>query len=73
VLAEPGLELGLEPGAVVTELGELDEVLQLEVVDVVDQGASGPIDWGAPLLQRGYRRPLTAMPGVGFEPTLDRF
>jgi hypothetical protein len=42
VLVEPGLELGLEARAAVTELGELDEVLQLEVVDVVDQGASGP-------------------------------
>ena len=49
----------LEPRAAVTELGELDEVLQLEVVDVVDQGASGPTDWGAPLLLRGYRRVRT--------------
>jgi hypothetical protein len=56
VLVEPGLELGLEPGAAVTELGELDEVLQLEVVDVVDQGASSPTDWGAPPPERGYRR-----------------
>jgi len=50
VLVEPARERGLEPGAVVTELGELDEVLKLEVVDVVDQGAWGPTDWGAPPL-----------------------
>ena len=37
VLLQPVRDLGLEVGAVVAELGELDEVLQLEVVDVVDQ------------------------------------
>src|SRR4051795_4399608 len=56
VLVQPRLELGLEPRAGVTELRELHEVLQLEVVDVLDQGASGPIDWGALLSMRGYRR-----------------
>ncbi len=37
VLMQPVRDLGLEVRAVVAELGELDEVLQLEVVDVVDQ------------------------------------
>ena len=37
VLVEPAGDLGLEVGAVVAELRELDEVLELEVVDVVDQ------------------------------------
>jgi hypothetical protein len=50
VLVEPRLDALLQARARITELGELDEVLQLQVVDVVDQ-----------------------MPGVGFEPTLDRF
>jgi hypothetical protein len=39
VLVEPGLDALLEARARITELGELDEVLELEVVDVVDQGA----------------------------------
>jgi hypothetical protein len=43
VLVEPGLDLLLEARAGVAELGELDEVLELEVVDVIDQGAGGPI------------------------------
>ena len=64
VLVEPGLELGLEPGAAVTELGELDEVLQLEVVDVVDQGARAP-PTGALLSEEGVSAP---MPGAGLEP-----
>jgi hypothetical protein len=33
---EPGLELGLELGAAVTQLGELDEVLELQVAYLVD-------------------------------------
>jgi len=42
VLVEPALQLLLEPRTRVAELGQLDEVLELEVVDVVDQGATGP-------------------------------
>jgi hypothetical protein len=37
VRVQPVLEPALQAGAVVTELGELDEVLELQVVDVVDQ------------------------------------
>ena len=37
VLSQPARHLGLEVGTGVAELGELDEVLELEVVDVVDQ------------------------------------
>jgi hypothetical protein len=40
VLVEPGLDLLLEARTRIAELRELDEVLQLEVVDVVDQGTS---------------------------------
>jgi len=39
VLVEPSLDLLLEARTRVAELGELDEVLELEVVDVVDQGS----------------------------------
>jgi hypothetical protein len=39
VLVQPRLDLRLQARAGVTELGELDEVLELEVVDVIDQGA----------------------------------
>jgi hypothetical protein len=38
VLLEPALDRALDVGASVAELGELDEVLELEVVDVVDRG-----------------------------------
>jgi hypothetical protein len=37
VLAQPAGELTLEAGAAVAELGQLDQVLELQVVDVVDQ------------------------------------
>jgi hypothetical protein len=37
VLAQPALDRRLQLAAAVPELGELDQVLQLEVVDVVDQ------------------------------------
>jgi hypothetical protein len=43
VLVEPGLNALLQARARVAELGQLDEVLELEVVDVIDQGAGGPI------------------------------
>jgi hypothetical protein len=36
VLGQPALDLVLERGAAIAELGELDQVLQLQVVDVVD-------------------------------------
>jgi hypothetical protein len=36
VAGQPGLELGLEPGAPVAELGELDEMLELQVAYLVD-------------------------------------
>jgi hypothetical protein len=38
VLVQPALDLPLERGAAVGQLGELDQVLELEVVDVVDRG-----------------------------------
>jgi uncharacterized protein (DUF427 family) len=37
VLVQPVGEAALEAGAAVAELGELDQVLELEVVDVIDQ------------------------------------
>jgi hypothetical protein len=49
VLGQPRLDALLQARAGVAELRELDEVLELEVVDVVDQGArdgrplSGPL------------------------------
>jgi hypothetical protein len=39
VLLQPRLDALLEPRAGIAELGELDEVLELEVVYVVDQSA----------------------------------
>jgi hypothetical protein len=38
VLVQPVGDVALEAGAAVAQLGQLDEVLQLEVVDVIDQG-----------------------------------
>jgi hypothetical protein len=49
VLVEPGLDALLDVSARVAQLGQLDEVLELQVVDVIDQGATAPT--GAPLLQ----------------------
>jgi hypothetical protein len=40
VLGEPALDVGLELRARVAELRELDEILELEVVDVIDQGVA---------------------------------
>jgi hypothetical protein len=37
VIRQPSFDALLERGAAVAELGELDEVLELEVVDVVNQ------------------------------------
>ena len=37
VLGEPGFDLLLDSRAAIAQLGELDQVLQLQVVDVVDQ------------------------------------
>ena len=54
VLVEPALDLGLEVGAAVAELRELDEVLELEVVDVVDQCGVDLI--AAPPARRRHRR-----------------
>ena len=39
--ASQRVDLGLDARAAVAELGELDEVLELEVVDVVDQTLHG--------------------------------
>jgi hypothetical protein len=39
VLAQPPVDLRLELRTRVPELRELDQVLELEVVDVVDQGS----------------------------------
>jgi len=38
VVVQPRPHVGFELAALIAELGELDEVLKLEVVDVVDQG-----------------------------------
>jgi hypothetical protein len=38
VLVQPVGDVPLEMRTSITELGQLDEVLQLQVVDVIDQG-----------------------------------
>jgi hypothetical protein len=58
VLAQPLGQVALEPRAAVAELGQLDEVLELQVVDVVDQTRSFALH------ARGgirTRKPLRAM------------
>jgi len=40
VVVQPAPDVALELRAGVAELRQLDEILELEVVDVVDQGAS---------------------------------
>jgi hypothetical protein len=40
VLVEPVGDVALQARAAVAQLGQLDEVLELEVVDVIDQGAA---------------------------------
>jgi hypothetical protein len=55
VLLEPIGEAALEPGAAVAELGQLDQILELEVVDVVDQPSN--------LLSGGYGSQAVAATG----------
>ena len=42
--AKPALDLLFDPGAPVAELGELDQMLELQVVDVVDHLSSLPVE-----------------------------
>jgi hypothetical protein len=73
VLLEPRLDALLEPRTLVSELGQLDQVLELEVVDVVDQATPDiTVRSGAGGSARPLREPAR-MPGAGFEPALDRF
>ena len=40
VLGQPGLDLLLDGSTAVAQLGELDQVLQLQIVDVIDQDST---------------------------------
>ena len=64
VLGQPRLDALLEPRTRVAELGQLDEVLELEVVDVVDQGPNEGT--GAPDA-RGGTRTRTPRGAMDFE------